>query len=208
MIICIILLLFYQSVAQSSQKSKLSTEEQASKLTRAIAASLYGYDLTTVASIIEAEIKDTDAIRAVDIVDSISNQVIFKAYKSDDNSIHFGEPIPEADKKELRPFISHVIHEQEDIAELRLYVLPSIKLSVAEKAWLEVHPVIRVHNEMSWPPFNFNIKTKPMGYSIDYMNLLAENLGIKIEYISGHGSNSVNTSLLIGDFIIKHFCPI
>lgn len=189
MIIFIVLLLFYQSVAESSQKSELSTEEQASKLTSTIAASLYGYDLATVASIIEAGIKNTDAIRAVDILDSVSEKVIFEAYKSDDNTIHSEEPIPEAHKKNLRPFISPVIHEQEKIAELRLYVLPGIKLSAAEEAWLETHPVIRVHNEMSWPPFNFNLKSEPTGYSIDYMNLLAEKLGIRVDYVSGPSWN-------------------
>jgi len=189
MVIFIVLLPFYQSIAQSSPKIQFSTEEQASKLASSIAASLYGYDLATVASIIEAEIKDTDAIRAVDILDSISKKVIFEAYKSDENAIYSGESIPEAHKKDLRPFIFPVIHEQEEIAELRLYLLTNTKLSAAEEAWLEAHPVIRVHNEMSWPPFNFNKKGKPTGYSIDYMNLLGKKLGIRVEYVSGPSWN-------------------
>lgn len=89
----------------------------------------------------------------------------------------------------MRPFISPVIHGQEEIAALRLYFLPIIKLSTDEEAWLEAHPVIRVHNEMRGPPFNFNIKDKPTGYSIDYMNLLAEKLGIRVEYITGPSWN-------------------
>jgi len=60
-----------------------------------------------------------------------------------------------------------------------------VKLTSKEKAWLEAHPVIRVHNEADFPPFNFNRNGKPRGYSIDYMNLLAGKLGVKIEYISG-----------------------
>ena len=54
-----------------------------------------------------------------------------------------------------------------------------------EVAFLKQHPVIRVHNEMKWPPFNFNDNGLPAGYSIDYMNLLADKLGIKVEYVSG-----------------------
>ena len=61
----------------------------------------------------------------------------------------------------------------------------NINLSAAEKAFLEAHPVIRVHNEQDWAPFNFNKNGVPQGYTIDMMNLLAEKLGLTIEYISG-----------------------
>ena len=60
-----------------------------------------------------------------------------------------------------------------------------IDLSDEEKAWLKENPVIHVHNEMNWPPFNFNKDGKPAGYSIDFMNKVAANLGIKVEYVSG-----------------------
>jgi len=191
MIIFIVLLPFYQSVARCSQKSELSTQKQASKLTSAIAASLYAYDLTTVASILEAGIKDIDAIRAVEILDSISEKVIFEAYKSDDNSIHSGEPIPEAHKKKLRPFISPVIHEQEEIAVLQLYVLPKIKLSDAdeswvkqnlsaeEQEWLAGNPVLHVGYDIDWPPVEYTDKNGHyQGISAEYMALIAEYLGV------------------------------
>jgi PAS domain S-box-containing protein len=60
-----------------------------------------------------------------------------------------------------------------------------IQLSPQETAWIAENPVIRVHNEMDWPPFNFNEDGQPTGFSIDYMNLLAEKTGLQIEYISG-----------------------
>lgn len=56
-------------------------------------------------------------------------------------------------------------------------------------AWLKNHPVIRVHNEKDWPPFNFFEFGTPRGLSIDYMNLLAERLGIRIEYVTGSSWN-------------------
>jgi len=65
------------------------------------------------------------------------------------------------------------------------YTPVEIKLTKKEKAWLEEHPTIRVHNEMDWPPFNFNKNGKPQGFSIDYMNLLAEKLSIEVDYVSG-----------------------
>ncbi len=66
-------------------------------------------------------------------------------------------------------------------------VAPARRLDLTdeERAWIAAHPKIRVHNEMDWPPFNFNENGRPKGFSIAYMNLLADRLGIQIEYLSG-----------------------
>ncbi len=62
---------------------------------------------------------------------------------------------------------------------------PKIALTEIEKAWLRQHRVFRVHNEQDWPPYNFNRNDQPLGFSIDYMNIVADKLGIKVEYVSG-----------------------
>ncbi|NOX15111.1 MAG: transporter substrate-binding domain-containing protein, partial [Epsilonproteobacteria bacterium] len=61
-----------------------------------------------------------------------------------------------------------------------------INLSPKEKIWIKSHPVLRVHNEMNWAPFNYNLNGAPKGFSIDYMNLLAKKLGLKLNYIHGY----------------------
>ncbi|NOX26095.1 MAG: response regulator [Deltaproteobacteria bacterium] len=71
----------------------------------------------------------------------------------------------------------------------------ALKLTAAEKAWLRQHPIIRVHNEKNWPPFNFFRDGKPCGLSIDYMNMLAQKLGIKVKYITGPNWNSFLTMI-------------
>jgi len=60
-----------------------------------------------------------------------------------------------------------------------------ISFTEEEKAYLESHPIIKIHNEMNWPPFNYNVNGIPTGFSIDYMNLLASKLKMHVEYISG-----------------------
>jgi polar amino acid transport system substrate-binding protein len=59
-------------------------------------------------------------------------------------------------------------------------------LTKAEKAFLENHPVITVHNEINYPPYNFNNNGQAKGFSIDFMNILAKKLGLRIQYISGY----------------------
>ena len=74
-----------------------------------------------------------------------------------------------------------------------------LTLSAEEQAWLSANPVIRVHNELDWPPFNFNKERIPQGLSIDVMNLLAERAGLKVEYISGPSWNEFLGMMKSGD---------
>ena len=60
-----------------------------------------------------------------------------------------------------------------------------VALTAEEKTWIAEHPVIRVHNEKAWPPYNFNVNGQPTGFSIDYMNLVAQQAGLRVEYITG-----------------------
>lgn len=61
-----------------------------------------------------------------------------------------------------------------------------ISLTAGERAFLAAHPVIRVSNEQDYPPYDFAIGGKPQGYSIDLVNLLAERIGISIQYVNGY----------------------
>jgi two-component system sensor histidine kinase/response regulator len=60
-----------------------------------------------------------------------------------------------------------------------------IPLTEPEQAWVREHPSIRVHNETDWPPFNFAEDGQPRGYSIDFMNLIAKRVGLRVDYITG-----------------------
>ena len=62
-------------------------------------------------------------------------------------------------------------------------------LTNEEKNYLSLTPIIKVHNESNWPPFNFNTKNVPKGFSIDYINLIASKVGLSIDYISGYTWN-------------------
>ena len=61
-----------------------------------------------------------------------------------------------------------------------------LSLTQQEKNYLASHKTIKVQNEKFWAPFNFNEENTAKGFSIDYMNLIASKLNIKIEYVSGY----------------------
>ena len=74
-----------------------------------------------------------------------------------------------------------------------------IKLTAEEQAYLVEHPVLRVHNETDWPPFNFFDDGKPQGFSIDYMNLLASMIGVEVKYVTGPTWNEFLGLMKSGD---------
>ncbi|MCP3943065.1 MAG: diguanylate cyclase [Desulfobacteraceae bacterium] len=61
-----------------------------------------------------------------------------------------------------------------------------IDFSNSEKEWIKNHPVIRVANEMDWPPFDFNEFDEPEGLVIDYIKLLAGKAGLEIDFVYGY----------------------
>lgn len=71
------------------------------------------------------------------------------------------------------------------LSSLSLFAKDSVDLTKEEKAFLQTHSPLKLHNELNWAPFNYNEKGVPKGFSIDYMNLLAKKLGVEVKYITG-----------------------
>ena len=59
-------------------------------------------------------------------------------------------------------------------------------LTDEELAWIAENPVIRATNEMDWAPIDFRQDGRPVGFSVDYLNLIAQKTGLQIEYINGY----------------------
>jgi polar amino acid transport system substrate-binding protein len=73
--------------------------------------------------------------------------------------------------------------------DLNEFIYSSVKLNKKELAFIEETKTIKVHNEMNWAPHNFNENGIAKGYSIDYMNLIANKVGLSIQYISNKSWN-------------------
>ena len=58
------------------------------------------------------------------------------------------------------------------------------KLSESQRAWLESHPVIRMGVDAYWPPYEFvNAKGNLDGLVGDYVDLISQRLGVRIELV-------------------------
>lgn len=69
----------------------------------------------------------------------------------------------------------------------------TLNLTEKERVFIEEHPVIRVSNEMDWPPFDFAVGGQPLGLSIDLMKMLGDRLGIEFDYVNGYRWNELLT---------------
>jgi PAS domain S-box-containing protein len=67
-----------------------------------------------------------------------------------------------------------------------------IVLNDQEKAWLKAHPMIRVSNELDYAPFDFFENGKPAGFSIDYVKMVAERVGLQLEFVQDTWNNLIN----------------
>jgi len=60
----------------------------------------------------------------------------------------------------------------------------SIRLTPAEKAWLDRHPVITIAGPRSFPPFYYYEKNKLKGISSDYITRIAAQAGFKLRILA------------------------
>ncbi|MBT5073401.1 MAG: transporter substrate-binding domain-containing protein [Kordiimonadaceae bacterium] len=67
----------------------------------------------------------------------------------------------------------------------------SANLTTEEKLWIDNHPVVTATNELDWPPLDFMENGKPTGFSIEYLNLVAQKTGLNIQYVNGSSWNDL-----------------
>ncbi len=69
-----------------------------------------------------------------------------------------------------------------------------VKLTRQERKWIGRHPVIRVSSEPDYAPFDFQRDGQPAGYSVDYVKLIAEKLGIRLQFVQDTWANLLDKS--------------
>ncbi len=74
----------------------------------------------------------------------------------------------------------------------------ALLLTAEERVYLARKSGITVHNESDWAPFNYNEDGEPKGYSIDYIRLLAEKVGLDVDFVSGLSWREYTEKLLDG----------
>lgn len=123
-----------------------------------------------------------------------NEEYFYSSYKDNDNMILLKETAlpskyhetPESYKKEI------FNKKEEFIGTLIVYFKNEIKFTKKEILYLQNKKVLRVQNDSNLPPYNFNENGIEKGYSIDYLNLIANKLALEVEYIPGKWNDFLN----------------
>lgn len=105
--------------------------------------------------------------------------------------------LTEKDKQELKDKWLH--YGVNGVIESRIK-----SLTPDEIAWIKSHPVLKVSNEMDWPPFDFNEDGKPLGLSIDLLQIISKRVGIELSYIHGYSWNELLEMIRLKQIDIIH----
>ena len=112
----------------------------------------------------------------------------FRRYASEEQSVVTGKDWPE-----FISLFNKVLVSMPEVKIKRKYVPflqeePSfdtkLEFSAEEKAYLAQNQHIIVSNERGWYPYDFNENGEVHGYSIDYIKLLAQKLGLHVDFVS------------------------
>lgn len=68
-------------------------------------------------------------------------------------------------------------------------------LTAAERAFLQTHPVLKVHAERDYHPFVYVKNGEARGFTIDLTNILARRLGVELEYVTDQNWEEAITGL-------------
>lgn len=82
--------------------------------------------------------------------------------------------------------------------------VPKLTLTKDEKEYVRSLPVLKVSNELDWPPFDFAQGGQPRGYSIDVMDMLAQMTGLKLSFVNGYSWPELKEQYQRGDIDLLH----
>lgn len=60
-----------------------------------------------------------------------------------------------------------------------------LRLTEEEAEWLENNRTLRVAHDQDWKPFSYVTNQASQGFSVEYVKLLAQLMGVEIEFVSG-----------------------
>lgn len=165
-----------------------TTKNIDSNIADSIASSFYELNEEEVGNILKRYMEDNDSIKYIALYDSLANKKYLLLYKDENDRIIKTDFEKANIQIDCNLKTIPIIYQNDTIGKLEICSKEdkkTIELTKEEKAWINAHPVIKVHNEYDWAPFNFNKNNTPLGYSIDYIKHLAQIAGIKVEFITG-----------------------
>lgn len=79
-----------------------------------------------------------------------------------------------------------------------------LELNEEQRQIVTDNRMLKVSNELDWPPFDFVVSGQPYGYSIDVLKMIGEMTGFEFRYINGHSRPELKSMFQQGQLDIMH----
>jgi polar amino acid transport system substrate-binding protein len=129
-------------------------------------------------------------IEAIEIV--YNDKKIYTSYRNDNSIIILkDDDIPSYIVNNSFIYEKNIF-EKNNSSKLIVYLKKEINFTKEEEEFLKNKKVLKIQNDLNLPPYNFNENGIAKGYSVDYINLIANKLNIQVEYTSGKWEDFLN----------------
>ena len=121
-------------------------------------------------------------IKAFQII--YKNNYIYSSYKNDSNIVIMNnEDLPINIKENPEIYEKNILDNKNTyLGKLIVYFKKEIDFTQEELDYIKNRRILKIQNDSELAPYNFNENGIAKGYSIDYINLIANKLAIQVEY--------------------------
>ncbi|WP_368029384.1 transporter substrate-binding domain-containing protein [Arcobacter sp. s6] len=122
------------------------------------------------------------------------NKFIYSSYKDDSTVIiNDNQELPFNIKDNSNYYNKEILDKNNNyIGKLIVYFKKEINFTQEELAYLENKQIFKIQNDSDLAPYNFNENGIAKGYSIDYINLIANKLAVQVEYVNNNWDDAMN----------------
>ncbi|MDZ7818177.1 MAG: transporter substrate-binding domain-containing protein [Aliarcobacter sp.] len=132
-----------------------------------------------------------EKIKAFEII--YKEEYIYSSYKDDSTVIIINNtPLPSHIKENQEIYQIDILENNYPLGKLIVYLKKEINFSQEELNYLKNKQILKVQNDTDLAPYNFNENGIAKGYSIDYMNLIANKLSLQVEFVNTTWNNAMN----------------
>ena len=123
-----------------------------------------------------------------------SKQTLYSSYKHNDYITVIKEtPLEQNFEKTAEFYKKNILNSKgKKLATLTVYFKSDLNFTKEELLYLQNKRVLRVQSDSNLPPYNFIEKNIAKGFSIDYINLIANKLALEVEYVPGKWNDFIS----------------
>ncbi len=178
-----------------SAGSAINYKEIARSMGNTLASSLWNMRFDTIESMLKDSVSAHGLI-AIEVIDK-STKLTYTAWQQDGAvQYRYRDEIPkDIISKDSIKLSQKLEYNDKEIGTLTLYTRPKsghIKFTKAEQEFLDANPILVVGSDRSYPPYNFMEGGQNKGYSVDYINLIAKKIGVKLKFTDGEWNTLVD----------------